>query len=219
MSTENPTTRILFVRHGTTPTTGRVLPGRAPGLHLSTRGRDEAQRAAERLGALEIAAIYASPLERTMETAAPTAARTGLDVVPEPGLIEGDFGEWTGRELGELAKLPEWRTVQRAPSEFRFPGGESFAEMHDRMRDTVERLRAAHTGGNVVCFSHADPIRICLAWALGGPLDSMQRISVSPCSVSAIAFRGGADGVGDGLAPTVLTVNSSHASLADLAAS
>lgn len=211
MSAEESTTRILLIRHGTTPTTGRLLPGRAPGLHLADRGREEAASVAERLAGLAIDALYTSPLERSVETAALAEARTGLRARHEPGLLECDFGDWTGAELAELAKLPEWATVQREPSAFRFPGGESFIELRDRMHETLERIRSAHAGGLVVCFSHADPIRVYLSDALGMPLDAMQRVSVSTCSVSAIAYRDGAD-------PVVLTVNSTNSSLADLVA-
>ncbi|KAB1649968.1 histidine phosphatase family protein [Pseudoclavibacter endophyticus] len=209
MNAEQPPTRILLVRHGTTPTTGRVLPGRAPGLHLADRGRDEAEVVAERLAPLRLDAIYASPLERTVETAEPTSHRTGLGVRREAGLLECEFGEWTGRELGDLAKLPEWATVQRTPSVFRFPGGESFAELRDRMRETIERIRMANEGGTVACFSHADPIRVYVSHALGMPLDAMQRISIATCSVTALSF--GRDG-----STSVLTVNSTSAPLGEL---
>lgn len=211
MTQDQPTTRILLVRHGQTPTTGRELPGRATGLHLADAGREQAERVAERLAELTLDALYSSPLERAQETAAPTAARTGLSVQSEPGLLETNVGDWTGRPLSELSRLPEWQTVQREPSTFRFPGGESFVEQRDRMRETITRIRSKHEGGTVVCFSHADPIRVFLSDALGMPLDALQRVSVSPCSVSAVAYRGNAD-------PVVLTVNSSHASLAELVA-
>ncbi len=89
-------TLVLLVRHGETPTTGMVLPGRAPGLHLSERGRAQAERVAERLAGLSVSALYSSPLERARETAEPTAAGTGLAVQREPGLLECDFGDWTG---------------------------------------------------------------------------------------------------------------------------
>src|SRR5438874_918714 len=108
-----PPTVALFVRHGRTPTTGTVLPGRAKGLHLADEGKQQAEVAAERIAALEskgkkrVTAVYASPLERTKETAAPIAGALGLRVVPEKGLLECDFGEWTGADLKKLMKLPE----------------------------------------------------------------------------------------------------------------
>ncbi len=203
-------TLVLLVRHGRTPTTGRVLPGRAPGLHLSDEGRAQADRVAERLAALpKVDAVYASPLERTRETAAPTGERLGLPVVDHAGLLECDFGEWTGQSLKKLSKLPQWRTVQRAPSTFRFPGGESFAQMQHRITSALDDIRVGHTGGIVVCFSHADPIKAALSYALGSHLDLFQRIVVSACSVSAILYV-------EGSSPVVLTVNSTGESLADL---
>ncbi|GAA1763431.1 MSMEG_4193 family putative phosphomutase [Kocuria aegyptia] len=205
-------TLVLLVRHGETPTTGKVLPGRAPGLHLSERGRAQADRVAERLAGVRVDAVYTSPLERTRETAAPTEARTGREAVVEPGLLECDFGEWTGAELSRLSRLKAWSTVQRAPSTFRFPGGESFPEMQARTVGAVDRVRAAHEGGVVVCFSHADPIKAALAHALGTHLDLFQRIVVDPCSVSAVSYP-------PGQAPVVLTVNSTGEPLAGLRAS
>lgn len=201
----SPSTLVLLVRHGQTPTTGKVLPGRAPGLHLSEAGLAQAQAVAQRIAALQtderkVAAVYASPLERTRETAAPIAKALGLRVRTTRGLLEADFGDWTGGQLKRLAKLPEWRTVQRNPSGFHFPGGESFTEMQVRICSELERLRRLHEGGVVVAVSHADPIKAAVAHALGTHLDLFQRIVVSPCSVSAILYTG------DG--PIVLAVNS-----------
>ncbi len=200
---------MLLVRHGETPTTGKVLPGRAPGLHLSDHGRAQAEQVAERLAGVPVDAVLTSPLERTRETAEPTEARTGRAAVVDPGLLECDFGEWTGAELSRLSRLTAWSTVQRAPSTFRFPGGESFPEMQARMVGAVDRARAEHEGGVVVCFSHADPIKAVLAHALGTHLDLFQRIVVSPCSVSAISYA-------PGQAPAVLTLNSTHEPLSGL---
>ena len=207
--TPPPMTTILLVRHGQTPTTGKVLPGRAANLHLAEAGREQAKRVAERLAPLPVTALYCSPLERTLETSAPIADTFSLVPVQDEGLLECDFGDWTGRELSDLYKLPEWTTVQRAPSTFRFPGGESFPEMQHRIVSAVERIRTAHQGETVVCVSHADPIKAVVAYALGTPLDLFQRIVVSPCSVSALAFA-------PGQAPVVLTVNSVGGTLSDL---
>lgn len=204
-----PSTLVLLVRHGQTPTTGKVLPGRAPGLHLADAGREQAQHAAARIAELpRVDALYASPLERARETAAPIAAARRLRVHVERGLLECDFGDWTGRELTALSKLPEWQTVQRAPSTFTFPGGESFTAMQTRMVAAVDRIRAKHAGGVVVCVSHADPIKAIVAHALGTHIDLFQRIVISTCSITAIAY-----GMGT---PVVLTVNSTGGSLAEL---
>jgi probable phosphomutase (TIGR03848 family) len=184
-----PPTVVLFVRHARTPTTGSVLPGRAPGLHLADGGRADADKMAERLASTaKIEAVYASPLERARETAEPIARRLGRKVAIERGLVECDFGDWTGAELKSLRKLPEWRGVQSWPSGFRFPSGESFPEMQCRVTAAVARLRVRHPGATIVAVSHADPIKAVVADALGTHLDLFQRIVISPCSVTAVAY-------------------------------
>jgi probable phosphoglycerate mutase len=194
-------TLVLLVRHGRTPTTGTTLPGRARGLHLAPEGVAQAEDAARRILATgrRISAVYASPLERTRETAKPIAAATGQKVRIDRGLLECDFGDWTGRRLTDLMKKPEWTTVQRHPSGFRFPNGESFMEMQTRIVETIDELVAAHPGETIVAVSHADPIKAFVAHALGTHLDLFQRIVISPCSVTAVLRSPSG--------PAVLTVN------------
>jgi len=202
-------TLILMVRHGQTPTTGKVLPGRAAGLHLAEAGVQQAHAVAERIAELpRVDAIYSSPLERARETAAPMGRALQQRVKINKGLLECDFGDWTGEQLSTLMKKPEWSTVQRAPSSFRFPNGESFTEMQTRMVTTLDNIRQEHPGGVVVCVSHADPIKAAVAHAMGTHLDLFQRIVIGTCSVSAVAYSGHG--------PIVLTVNSTGGSLADL---
>ncbi|WP_419919763.1 MSMEG_4193 family putative phosphomutase [Candidatus Poriferisocius sp.] len=196
-------TMVLFVRHGQTPTTGAVLPGRAPGLNLSDRGREQAEQAAARIAVLgpdRIEAVYASPMERARQTAAPIARAVGRRVRVLQGLNECDFGRWTGRRLSDLRRRRDWQQVQRTPSSFRFPGGESFAEMQIRITGAVQLLVDRHPGSTVVAVSHADPIKAAIAHASGTHLDLFQRIVVSPCSINAVLYH--EDG------PLVLAVNS-----------
>ncbi|MGQ0742809.1 MAG: histidine phosphatase family protein [Acidimicrobiales bacterium] len=182
-------TLMLLVRHGLTPTTGKHLPGRAPGLDLAEAGVGQAERAAEAISAAtSVDAIYASPLERARQTAAPIAKATGVRVRTDKGLLEVDTGDWTGMSLAAARKLPEWKVVQGWPGGFRFPGGESLVEMAARMTTTMERLRAAHPGEVVVAVSHADPIKAAVMSALGCHMDLFQRLTVSPASVSIIAY-------------------------------
>ena len=206
-----PPTVLLLVRHGLTATTGKVLPGRSPGLHLSDDGRKQAEAAAQRMVKVpRLAAIYSSPLERARETADALARARRMPVKIDRGLLECDFGDWTGRKLAELVKRPEWDVVQRHPSAFRFPGGESFSEMQTRITGALARLVAEHPGRVVVAVSHADPIKAAVAHALGVPLDLFQRIVINTASITAVAYgRTNA---------SVLTVNSSDGDLAGLLA-
>ena len=150
------------------------------------------------------------PLERTRETAAPIARALRLRTHLDRGLLECDFGLWTGKKLHLLAKKPEWRAVQHAPSTFRFPEGESFTELQLRMWTTLERIAAKHRNRTIVVVSHADPIKAAVTYAQGVPLDLFQRTAISTCSISAIGFTNGA--------PVVLSVNNTD-SLKDLAPS
>jgi probable phosphomutase (TIGR03848 family) len=202
-------TVVLLVRHGLTATTGKRLPGRAPGLHLSEEGRRQADAVAARLARLpRVAAVYASPLERARETAAPIARARDLAVRIERGLLEVDVGDWTGASLARLRRRREWAIVQRHPSGFRFPDGESFLDVQARMTATLAGLVERHRGSTVVAVSHADPIKAAVAHALGAHLDHFQRIAVAPASVTAIAYHGHG--------PTVLTLNATGDGVAGL---
>ena len=202
-------TVVILVRHGHTPTTGKILPGRTKGLHLSDLGKKQAEKVASHLSSLNsISAVYSSPMERTFETAKPIAKAFGKSVRKHQGLIEADFGKWTGRKLSELRKLKDWEKVQKNPSLFRFPDGESFMEMQSRMVTTVTNICENHMGEIIVAVSHADTIKAFLTAALGTPLDLFQRLHISPCSVSPVIFGT--------QSPFVLAVNSTGSDISSL---
>jgi len=182
---------LLLVRHGHTPTAGKILTGWQRGIHLTERGREQAQALSRRLEGLPIAAIYSSPLERCRETAAPLAAAGGVAVHVHRGLIETGYGEWTGRSIRQLTRTRLWRTMQRSPSSIRFPGGESLRDVQARAVDAVEEIVGAHPNGTVVVVTHADVVRLLLAHFAGLHLDLFERFVVDPASVSAIAIHDG----------------------------
>jgi len=178
-------TRLVLVRHAVTAQTGPLLSGRKPGIDLSDEGRRQAEATAERLAPpVRVDAIYASPIERTQQTAAAIAARHDLPVVTLDGVIEAEYGDWTGGAIAELAKTDLWKVVQAAPSRARFPNGESIAEMQARMVAALDGVIAAHPGEHVVVVSHADPIKAAIAHYTGMHLDLFQRVVVSPASVT-----------------------------------
>lgn len=184
---------VLLVRHGLTALTGPVLAGWTPGVHLDERGRAQAERLAERLAGVRLAAVVSSPLERCQDTLAPLATRTGAQVHLDERLAECRYGDWTGRELKSLVREPLWKVVQAHPSAVTFPGpqGESMAAMSARavaaVRDWDARLAPEEVW---LACSHGDVIKAVLADALGLHLDSFQRISVDPCSVSVVRYTG-----------------------------
>ena len=184
-----PPTRLILVRHAVTAHTGPLLSGRMPGIDLSEKGVGQAEATAMRLAALPIAAVYASPIERTTQTARCIAIHHGLEVLALPGVIEADYGDWTGGKISDLAKTDEWKVVQVAPSRAQFPGGESIRAMQARMVDALDAVVAAHPHETVVVVSHADPIKSAIAHYTGMHLDLFQRLHVSPASATVLDFH------------------------------
>jgi probable phosphomutase (TIGR03848 family) len=178
---------LLLIRHGENDytKTGK-LAGHIPEVYLNEKGQKQAAELAEALANVPIKAVYSSPLERARETAASLAEKLGLTVEIRPGLVETSIGEWAGQELKTLRKLPEWKIVQSAPSRFRFPGGESFAECQARMVSEIEAIVKTHKDDEIIAvISHADPIKLASAYYLGMPLDHFQRLGCETASVTA----------------------------------
>lgn len=184
-------TALLLIRHAQTDTAGKRLTGRTRGVHLNARGRAEAEALAQRLRGVSIAAIYSSPLERCRETAGPLGRAGGLAIRTRRGLLEVDYGEWTGRPISQLRRTKLWRVVQHAPSAMRFPGGESLLEVQDRAVAEVMRIAAEHAGRAVAVVTHADVVRLLLAHFAGMHLDHLQRLVIDPASVTVIETHGG----------------------------
>ncbi|WP_346167219.1 histidine phosphatase family protein [Streptomyces javensis] len=186
---------LILVRHGrSTANTAGVLAGWTPGVALDERGTAQAAALPGRLAGLPLAAAVTSPLQRCRETLAPLlAARPELPLHPEDRIGECHYGDWSGRKLAELADEPLMNIVQQHPSAAAFPGGESMRAMHARaveaVRDWNARIESEHGSDAVYLMcSHGDIIKALVADALGLHLDLFQRISVEPCSVTAIRY-------------------------------
>lgn len=179
---------LLLIRHGENDylKKGR-LPGRLPDIHLNEHGQEQAAELAESLKAAPIRAIYSSPLERAVETAEPLAQALGLAIQVRPGLLDTNVGEWEGLPLRKLRKLPLWKQVQELPSQVRFPGGESFMELQERVVREIDAIRLAHKQKDMLAVVfHADPIKMVLAHFLGLPLDNFQKLGVAAGSLSVL---------------------------------
>jgi probable phosphoglycerate mutase len=181
-------TTIYLVRHGENDFIGKShkLAGWLPGVHLNDRGRAQAKALAELLSPVKIDAIYASPLERTMETAQPIAEAKRQEVHERRDLGEIGYGRWEGRTLKALSKRKLWPVIQSTPSLARFPDGESFFEAQTRVVTEIESLRSIHKSpkASFLCVSHADVIKLIIAHYLGLSLDLFQRLVVMPASIS-----------------------------------
>jgi len=183
---------LLLIRHGENDFVGRRLAGHLPGVHLNAKGRHQAEVIAAMLRQEPIVAIYSSPLDRTMETAEPLARDLFLAITPHPGLAEVDFGDWQGKSISYLKRLKLWQSVQKTPSQVRFPNGETFIESQARIVAALEVINAAHgEKERVACFSHCDTIRLAVAHYLDMPLDSFQRLTINPASITRLHLQQG----------------------------
>ena len=184
----SPVGLLILVRHALTEATGRRLSGRTPGIHLSEEGRRQAAQLGERLAPVPLAAVYASPLERCLETAEAIATPRRMPVREVPELAEVDYGRWTGRSMPQLVRTALWRKVQQTPSAVTFPEGEGLIDAQRRGVAALEEIAGRHQRAAVAVVSHADVIRLVLAHYAGLHIDLFQRLIVSPASVSAIAL-------------------------------
>jgi broad specificity phosphatase PhoE len=175
-----------LLRHGEHAVQGRICAGRMPGVVLSERGRGEAEAAAQRLVDRGIAAIYASPMERTRQTAEIVGRQLSLPVSILDDLAELDFGEWTGLTFDEVRKDPRWPEWATHRSLSCIPGGETMRGVQGRVVEALMEMRREHPGDNVVVVSHGDVIRAALVFALGMPLDFYHRIEVATASLSTV---------------------------------
>jgi probable phosphomutase (TIGR03848 family) len=206
---------VILARHGrTTANATGVLAGRSKGVHLDDRGVEQARAAGGRLAGVPLAAVVTSPLERCRETAREIAAQQdGTKVASERGLLECDYGSWTGRDLKSLAKEALWKTVQTHPSAAEFPDGETMTDMSARAVRAIRRwdakVEAEHGADAVwVAVSHGDVIKAILADALGIHLDAFQRIVVDPASLSVVRYTP--------MRPFVVSMNTSAGDLSHL---
>ncbi|MCG3210619.1 MAG: Phosphoserine phosphatase 1 [Anaerolineae bacterium] len=182
-------TTVLFIRHGENEwTSSHKLAGRTPGVHLNEQGKKQAIALGKRLAKVKLNAIYASPLERTMETAQAIANHHQLEVQPEPELLEVDYGKWTGKEIAKLAKKKSWPVIQFYPSSAGFPGGETMYEMQTRFVKAINRLVKDHPEQTIAVVGHADLIKSAVAHYLGVHFDLFQRIVISTASITTVSF-------------------------------
>jgi probable phosphomutase (TIGR03848 family) len=196
---------VILLRHGrSTSNTAGTLAGRSEGVDLDDKGREQAVGLIDRIGDLPIRAVITSPLLRCRRTVAPLAESLCLEPLVEDRLAEVDYGEWTGRKIGDLAKEPLWAVVQQQPSAAVFPNGEGLAHVQARavcaVREHDRRLAEEHGGDTLwIACTHGDVIKAILADALGTHLDSFQRITADPASMSVIRYTA--------LRPFVMHVN------------
>jgi broad specificity phosphatase PhoE len=192
-------TTFFLIRHASCSGLGRTLWGRTPGICLNEKGKMQAQRLTDRFDGITLQSIYSSPLERAVETAETIARTMKLEVRKNPAFDEIHFGDWTGKAFDALSGDEHWRQFNNQRSTTTIPGGESFLQVQSRVVTELNELSRQHGSARVAVVSHADVIKAAVGYFTATPIDLLQRIEISPCSVSVLAL--------DGDSARLLTIN------------
>jgi broad specificity phosphatase PhoE len=186
------TTRFILVRHGQTEWNrgAERFRGHAD-LPLNETGLAQAQKVAGRLASEKITALYASPLQRALQTAQPLANALQLEIQKHDGLLDIDFGAFEGMTLDEARQaFPEvaekWVA---APGHVKFPKGDSFKVVRSRIEAMLDELAARHDGETVALFSHKVICGATLCVVLGLPADALWRIQQDNACINVFEKR------------------------------
>lgn len=186
---------MVLVRHGCTAWNRDVRFRGRMDLPLDDFGLAQARAAARaiRERCPQVAAVYASPLLRAQQTAQPIAAELGLVVQEEPGLLDVDYGSWTGKTPAEAeAEDPEryslWCTN---PQQIQFPGGESLLQVRERLVAMLEQLAEVHAGQEIVLVGHLVVNRVLLCTVLGLDLAGYWRLGQDNAAINLLEYRDG----------------------------
>lgn len=192
-------TTFFLIRHASCSGLGQKLWGRTPGVCLNETGKLQAQRLAQRFNGIKLQALYSSPLERAMETAETLARSMNLEVKLNPALNEINYGDWTGKTFDTLSTDEHWHRYNSRRSTAIIPDGESFLDVQNRVVKELDVLSHQHANACVALVSHADIIRAAVTYFTATPIDMIERLEISPCSVSVLAL--------DEESATLLTIN------------
>jgi broad specificity phosphatase PhoE len=195
-------TKFLLIRHAAHDLLGKVLAGRAPGIHLNARGKLAAEGLADRLALLSISAIYTGPLERARETAEPLSKRLRLAMSLTPAFDEVEFGSWTSLPFSDLEQRPDWQAWNEYRDRSTPPQGESILAVRNRASKELERLAETRQGETLAIVSHGEVIKSTLMHYLGIPVNFHWRLDISPGSISVLTIDDGQ--------PQVLAFNASE---------
>ena len=186
------TTRVLLIRHGATVLSAEDRFAGATDVALSEEGQNQARALGERLAEAEVAAVYASPMQRTVTTASFVATPHHLNIATDPGLREIDHGRWeqlTRREVEQ--RFPEeYANWEADPFTFAPEGGESGLSVMARALPVLRRIVVAHAGKTVAIVSHKATIRLVLCSLLGIEARGYRdRLDQSPACLNVLDFK------------------------------
>jgi probable phosphomutase (TIGR03848 family) len=181
--------KIVLLRHAhSTANNSGILAGQIPGISLSKDGIRQADHLVQRIGKSGFDSIRVSPMQRCEETINPWISSRfsrGLEnYLLDDGLIEMNYGSWSGRKLSSLRREPLWKIIQATPSKVKFPAGERFTAMQKRALASVQEAVESKKNGAHLLVSHGDVIKAIIAGLINLRLDNFQSLVIDPASIS-----------------------------------
>jgi len=181
-------TTFFLIRHAASNASSDVLTGRAPGIALSDIGREQARGLARRFAEVELAAVWSSPMERAVQTAIPLGFVSNLPVKQSPGLNEVEYGDWTGKSFSSLDEDPLWRRFNHSRRDTRIPGGEAIPDVQSRVITQLSIISRQYGSQNIAVVTHAEPIRLVLAYCLDSSDYLHDRLEIGLASISIVRW-------------------------------
>ena len=183
-------TTFLLLRHAhSTANDSGILAGQIPGISLSAIGKRQSTHLLRALVDQKIDRIVSSPMDRCLETISETATARRKRIFIDRAFIEMNYGTWSGRALKELRRERAWKSVQKSPSTFTFPQGESFTSAARRIERGLSTLAKKHPKDTILVVTHGDVIKIALQISNGGDLDNFQNFVIDTCSLSEVQWE------------------------------
>jgi probable phosphomutase (TIGR03848 family) len=181
--------KIVLLRHAhSTANNSGILAGQIAGISLSKDGVRQAENLVERIGKSSFDSIRVSPMQRCEETINPWISsrfsRGVENYLLDDGLIEMNYGLWSGRKLSSLRREPLWKLIQATPSKVKFPEGERFTAMQRRALTSVQEAVSSKKNGTHLLVSHGDVIKAIIAGLINLKLDNFQSLVIDPASIS-----------------------------------
>ena len=182
-------TTFLLLRHAhSVANKAGILAGQLEGIGLSKDGIAQVNKLTSSFENLKIDRIISSPMQRCLETVEGIARSKRKRISIDERLIEMNYGSWSGKKLSKLSRMKEWKVIQTKPSAFRFPQGESFKELEERIESLLKDLSRKYPKETILIITHGDIVKIAASLTVGSGLDNFQKFAVDPCSLTTLSW-------------------------------
>ena len=182
-------TTFLLLRHAhSVANKAGILAGQLEGIGLSKDGIAQVNKLTSSFENLKIDRILSSPMQRYLETVEGIARSKRKRISIDKRLIEMNYVSWSGKKLSKLSRMKEWKVIQTKPSAFRFPQGESFKELEERIESLLKDLSRKYPKETILIITHGDIVKIAASLTVGSGLNNFQKFAVDPCSLTTLSW-------------------------------